>query len=713
MNTFYLYLLLPLIAGFQLLKHEGEVGLSKHKGALIYNTGKFAVFVVPFCVSLALGFGYALFQEFTFGSWIESWLGLFNAIMFILFISIAVRLMIFAKMEVYGQQMANGGLDDPGGIGSDDDGGSDDSDMAGGIGSDDDSDNDENKSSTEVSEWDSGSESAASPQTSKDEMVVDGESKSPLENTDSDLTSYRRKGTSSISFDSTEDIVIPVKSVFGGTRVFLAIALVVLLIIPGITPLMGGLEYNPIYSDLQETVDNTDDAQFVLEDAQEARVISWNLATEYLQRSYGDAASSLNADEWGMMDYTHPTLVNGEFVWVNAPRFEEMKWFGAKEIPFYVTVANDPANMSSESFEPVMRSSESFSVQTSQITWENRIDQALNKEYALKYVVEQVRFDIDDEYNPYWVVYLGERGIYRDVVTMKKILIINAQDIDDRQEYDVDSDEIPDWLEVVYPEYNVEDWARLWGSWREGIMYNLFTKTHLSTPSDSARFVVLEGQTFWYVPMVQLSSDVLAGYILVDTRTGEAVYHNREAKSLASLNTAWLQISAYLSSGAEGFNQLRIDEGYLYPIRTDSGEVREAYIFPLYSGFSIQRFAIVDAEDYTQTPLLEDSLDLALLKYKAKGAESNASTFVWQNVVLENGYCEADECVITYNGTTKVVSEGDLSGGAISQGADEWRELKLAISEFDRTGNVSIQLVEISGIIGDIDYAGSNLVTRN
>ena len=214
--------------------------------------------------------------------------------------------------------------------------------------------------------------------------------------------------------------------------------------------------------------------------------------------------------------------------------------------------------------------------------------------------------------------------------------------------------------------------------------------------------------------MTQLSSDVLAGYILVDTRSGEAVYHNRETKSLANLYTAEEQVYAYLSSGAEGFSQLRIDEGYLYPIMTDSGAVRDAYIFPLYSGFSIQKFAIVDAEEYTQTPVLETNLETALMKYNSRawGDVQVNVTYDWVEWQLENGYCEEEECVVTANSTTYVITEDDLADGDINSGANEWRELKLAVSEFERTGNVTIFVTANADRVNDVDYEGSDLVER-
>ena len=502
-----------------------------------------------------------------------------------------------------------------------------------------------------------------------------------------------------------------------GLRPILVIAVVLLIFVSNITPLMGNLDFNPMFKDLNDSEDNIGEPENFLSNSDEVRVISWSLASQYLERSYGDSASSLNAYEYEMMQYTSPTIVNGEFMWINAPKFETWKWTGGKDVPFFVSVINDPANMSNEGFDPIRKSEKGFSVHVSQITWSNRIDQILFDDYALYLDKIQIRFDVDDSNNPFWIVYLGERGIVQDVMTLEKILIINARDINDYEVYDVkETATIPKWLEIVYPDFYVENWAGLWGEWREGIFYHMFTKTHLSYPSDSARFIVLNGETFWYVPMNQLSSNVLAGYILVDTRTGEATYYNREAKSLANLGTAWGQVDAYLASGAEGYSQLRIDEGYLYPVRTESGSIRDAYIFPLYSGFSIQKFAIVDAQEYTQKPVLETSLDSALLKYRSKtwGNSSFNETYDWLEWKIENGYCEDDECVITSNSSTYVVAESDLVSGAIDNAKDEWRELNLAISEFERTGNVTIFVTcnLETKFVSDVDYEDSDLINR-
>ncbi len=497
------------------------------------------------------------------------------------------------------------------------------------------------------------------------------------------------------------------------SKVFLTLILFFLIIMANITPLTGQLEFNDTFKALNDTEDNTADAKVFLTDSKDVRVISWDLATQYLQRAYSDAASQLSTDQDVLTTNTDPDYVNGKFVWVNAPQYESMKWFGGKTVPFYVYVVNDPENMTEDGFEAVHRSNRSLEVQREKISWQFRIDQLLHDRYAGKYVTVQIRINLDDDYHPYWVVYLGKRHVLYDVVDMEKILIIDAHNFDNYTEFDVDDEDIPEWLEVVYPDYYIMDWAERWGKWREGIMYKWFNKRHLSYPDDSPRFIVLNGTSYWYVPMRQLDSKVLAGYILMDTRTGETTYHNREAISLADTYTARLQVSRYLSSGVQGYRKLTIQEGYLYPIHMDYGRVREAYIFPLYSGFTIQQYAIVDAQYYTQTPFFGTDIQSLLGEYRSHVFETAENvTHVWENFTLENAYADDEEGAFTANGTTYIVTKSELSGGEIRDVENEWREFRLAVSDYDRGDNVTIDAVVWGGKILDVDYPEASLIEK-
>jgi len=496
-------------------------------------------------------------------------------------------------------------------------------------------------------------------------------------------------------------------------KTFSVVVIFLLLIISNITPYTGNVDFNPTFNALNETDDNTADSEAFLTDYTDVRVISWDLATQYLQRAYSDAASTLSTDQIVLSLNTDPDYVEGKFVWVNAPQYETLKWMGGKEMPFFVYVVNDLENMSKEGFDAVYRSNESFDVHREKVTWENRINQVLHDRYAGSLVTIQIRINLDDHLQPFWVVYLGKRHILYDVVDLEKILIIDAKDIENIQEYDIDDPNIPEWLEVVYPDNYLMDWAKLWGSWRDGILYKWFNKRHLSFPDDTPRFLILNGTSYWYLPMRQLDSQVLAGYILMNTRTGETVYHNREERSLADQYTARLQVDTYLSSGIQGFRLLKIQEGYLYPINTDNGRVREAYIFPLYSGFTIQQYAIVDAEYYTQNPFFGTDLQSLLQEYRSHKFEADVNvTYTWSSMELQSAYADDEEGAFTANGTTYVVDMNDLMGGALAEGENEWREYRLAVSDFDRGDNVTLDVVISANKIVDVDYQNATLVQR-
>jgi hypothetical protein len=495
---------------------------------------------------------------------------------------------------------------------------------------------------------------------------------------------------------------------------FAAMFAVSLLIMGMFNPMVHpeGID-NPLYSSLEANETKAPQTNFV-DNITAIRVISWDLATQYLQRAYGESASVLETDPNVLSQNTDPSYVDGKFVWVNAPQYQFLKWTGDKEVPFFVYVVNDPGVMNKENPDIVHKVNTPLKLHKERIEWKNRLWHLPFDKYAGQYEVTQIRIDMDDHYNPYWIIYLSERCVRYNMPDLKKIIIVSVSDINDYTEYDVsDLSNIPAWLEVVYPDQYVYEWVSYWGSYRQGLVYSWFNKKHLYDPDDlSARFIIIQNRTYWQVPVRQKDSEVLGGFVQVDTRSGKATFWNREDKSYVGLWTVEQQIVGYLSSGQVGFQQLTIHEGYLYPIKMNDGSVREAYIFPLYAGFTVQKYAIVDAELYTAAPVIDTSLQDALDKYMAKGA-TNQTNDTWMTYSIVNAYAEPDDVVVTLNDThTYTVTADSLKGGLIDQSKDEFVELKLAVAEHQRTGNVTIDAVLDHGKMIDVDYLGADLVKR-
>jgi hypothetical protein len=185
------------------------------------------------------------------------------------------------------------------------------------------------------------------------------------------------------------------------------------------------------------------------------------------------------------------------------------------------------------------------------------------------------------------------------------------------------------------------------------------------------------------------------------------------------METATTQVAKYLTSGELGFKHLDIHEGYLYPLKLDSGPVREAYVFPLYAGFSIVRYAVLDAQEYTSPPFIAESLPNAVRQYSRHSfgtANNTTEPLRWEEHAIQSAYLGRDpssgqdEAVVTLNNTTYIVGMNQLRGGLLVLGENEWRELALAVTEFQRTGSVRLWITVRGSTIYDVDWEGASLV---
>ncbi len=472
------------------------------------------------------------------------------------------------------------------------------------------------------------------------------------------------------------------------------------------TPLPRALTENTIEGNPSFFVTNTS----------HIRVVSWDLATQYLRRAYGPFASAFEDDPDFLFQYTHPTIVRGDFVWVNAPTYETLKWLGNPHVPFFVLLKNLPENMTRQEPQVVQVVEKPLEIHEERIPWERRLIKKVNEQFSGELYIFQVRFDVDDDLNPFWILYMAENLNLQDRGVLRKIVIVDAQS-GGFTVHDVDDPTIPSWLEVVIPDEYVYDWTSWWAANRFGLTYGVVNKLHLYNPDDVAsRFVVVGGTSYWQVPLVQQASRVLGGVVNVNSRTGEAFFFNLEGLSVVDLDTVILQVSNYLASGAIGFQQLRIDEAYLYPFRMVGGHVRYAYVVPLYAGFTIQKYAIVDGEEYTAPPVIDSNLERAVDSYRAKTFGQPADIqAIWQNHTIENAFIgiapggAGNEIIITINGTTHVVTENQL-GVVTGDSQASWRTLELAVSAWLRGEVVTIAVVVLEGAIVDVYWSESTLV---
>ena len=462
----------------------------------------------------------------------------------------------------------------------------------------------------------------------------------------------------------------------------------------------------PLYDDLQANV-VTGDAP-ALTTAADVRVVPWDLASQLLRRGYAEDASYLSQDPTLLQRRTFPDTVRGEFLWVHAPAPETAKWLlGGRLADKVVYVRNDATNLTPTVVEGTLN------VHLDGIWWQDRIARHALNNAEFRWVLHDVALQLDDEYHPYWIGYLARIDL-RNQPHMERLLIVDAYTGEERM---LRLDEAPDWLEIVYPETFVYQWADYWGKHREGFMYRWFNAGRLVTPDDlTVRYIRLEDKTYWLLPMRQLNSAQLGGYVLIDTRTGESTFYDRFDRALIDYDTALNQLNALMASGeatrGQGAIRLGVSEGYLYPILMADGTVREGYVFPLLESLKISRFAIIDARDYTTRRVFAPSIDDALAQFSALTG-GRAGPIEIENLTGEaeqlrvlDGTVASGRALVNLNGTLYRVTPADLERGERAEAEREFDELEYAISRANRGEEVTLVVRIERGTVVDVTLPG-------
>lgn len=496
----------------------------------------------------------------------------------------------------------------------------------------------------------------------------------------------------------------------------LGAALILTLVLAGLFPYTAwGADsvQEPLYHDLE--ANRVEGPAPALRDVQDVRVVPWDFASQLLARGYGADAGWLDTAPNTLMRNTFPDTVRGEFIWVNAPVPETAKWLvGGRLSDKVVYVRNDAANLTPQVVPGTLHK------QMEGAWWHDRVARFAENEGEFRYILEDVALQLDDDYRPHWIAYLARLDV-RNQPHMEKLLVVDAVSGEERI-YGVD--EAPEWIEIVYPERYVYQWAGYWGQHREGFLYRWFNASGLVQPDDvTVRYIRLEGTTYWLLPMKQLASPQLGGYILINTRTGDATFYDRFDDTLVDYDTAVNQLNAIMASGqatqGQGAIRLTISEGYLYPIGMADGSVRDAYIFPLLEGLKVSRIAIIDAHDYTTKRVFANTIEDALSLFAngtatapaTPGANGNGNGGAPaagepQLLPVDDGTVQAGRAIVSLNGTLYRVTLGDLAGGNRLEPEREMDELELAIARANRGEEVALEVLVLGGQVVDVTYPG-------
>lgn len=136
-----------------------------------------------------------------------------------------------------------------------------------------------------------------------------------------------------------------------------------------------------------------------------------------------------------------------------------------------------------------------------------------------------VSFEIDEAGIPYFVapVYEYQIGLFggKDIVGA---VLVNAEN-GDHQYYPIN--EVPAWLDRVYPETLVMTQLENWGKYVNGYWNTYFGQKGMLRPTDGYNYITIDDDVYLYTGLTSVMADQSnVGFALINLRTKEAKFYN-------------------------------------------------------------------------------------------------------------------------------------------------------------------------------------------
>jgi len=138
---------------------------------------------------------------------------------------------------------------------------------------------------------------------------------------------------------------------------------------------------------------------------------------------------------------------------------------------------------------------------------------------------DEVSFEINEEGIPYFVapVYEYKIGFFggKDIVGA---VLVNAED-GSSEYYPID--EVPSWLDRVYPESLVMTQLENWGKYTNGYLNTFFGQKGMLRPTDGYNYITIDDDVYLYTGLTSVMADQSnVGFALINLRTREAKFYN-------------------------------------------------------------------------------------------------------------------------------------------------------------------------------------------
>lgn len=243
-------------------------------------------------------------------------------------------------------------------------------------------------------------------------------------------------------------------------------------------------------------------------------------------------------------------------------------------------------------------------------------------------------FEIDDDGKPWYVCTTYTYSGFRSLKRVTGLILVDPVDGSSTR-YGLD--EIPAWVDRVFPEELVETELNDYGRYQNGFFNSIFSQEGVIQTSEGYNYISKDGDIWLYTGMTSVvSDDSNIGFMLVDLRTHEAQF--------------------IATSGADEYSVMASAEGEVlnygytatFPVLVNI-QNRPVYILSLKdSAGLVKMYAMVDARDYQQVYTIkadknsETALNALIASFlgtdsAASGSTESATITVtdWKSAVID------------------------------------------------------------------------------
>lgn len=239
-------------------------------------------------------------------------------------------------------------------------------------------------------------------------------------------------------------------------------------------------------------------------------------------------------------------------------------------------------------------------------------------------IFEKENFEVDNDGNPYWIVPTSR---YSGVGLKKEItgIIILDPISGDSKKYNID--EIPTWVDHVYPSSLIIEQVNNWGSYKNGFFNSIFGQKGVVATTEGYNYTVMNDDVYLYTGITSVANDESnIGFILSNLRTKETFF--------------------YSVSGAEEFSAMASAEGQVqqmnyrasFPLLINLNN-KPTYLLSLKDNAGlVKMYAFVDVVNYQKVVVTDaqEGIEKAALKYLGDEAKSNTSNLINKNIIIKS-----------------------------------------------------------------------------